>query len=61
MSDHAELMGDHYLLGKGGYHDQSQHTPLVIYDPRDGARGKKVAAFTEAVRCPPSISAISPT
>ena len=55
MSDHADLMGDHYLLGKGGYHDQSQHTPLVIYDPRGGARGKTVAAFTEAVDIYPTL------
>lgn len=54
-SDHAELMGDHYLLGKGGYHDQSQHTPLVIYDPRDGTRGKTVDAFTEAVDIYPTL------
>jgi arylsulfatase A-like enzyme len=54
-SDHAELMGDHYLLGKGGYHDQSQHTPLVIYDPRESARGKTVDAFTEAVDIYPTL------
>jgi arylsulfatase A-like enzyme len=54
-SDHAELMGDHYLLGKGGYHDQSQHTPLVIYDPRGGVRGKTVDAFTEAVDIYPTL------
>jgi arylsulfatase A-like enzyme len=54
-SDHAELMGDHYLLGKGGYHDQSQHTPLVIYDPRGDARGKSVDAITEAVDIYPTL------
>jgi arylsulfatase A-like enzyme len=54
-SDHAELMGDHYLLGKGGYHDQSQHTPLVIHDPRSGVRGTKVTAFTEAVDIYPTL------
>lgn len=54
-SDHAELMGDHYLLGKGGYHDQSQHIPLVIRDPRSADRGKRVAAFTEAVDIYPTI------
>lgn len=47
-SDHAELMGDHYTLGKGGYHDQSQHVPLVVYLP-GSAGGRKVEAFTEAV------------
>ena len=54
-SDHGELLGDHYLLGKGGYHDQSQHTPLVLYDPRSRTRGKTVAAFTEAVDIYPTL------
>jgi len=54
-SDHAELMGDHYLLGKGGYHDQSQHTPLIIRDPRASRRGNRVEAFTEAVDIYPTI------
>ena len=54
-SDHAELMGDHYLLGKGGYHDQSQHVPLVIHDPRSATRGTKVEAFTECVDMFPTL------
>ena len=54
-SDHAELLGDHYLLGKGGYHDQSQHVPLVIRDPRQPDRGRRVEAFTEAVDLYPTL------
>jgi arylsulfatase A-like enzyme len=54
-SDHAELMGDHYLLGKGGYHDQSQHVPLVIRDPLTRARGNVVEDFTEAVDLYPTL------
>ena len=54
-SDHAELMGDHYLLGKGGYHDQSQHVPLVIRDPLTRARGNIVEDFTEAVDLYPTL------
>jgi arylsulfatase A-like enzyme len=55
-SDHAEMMGDHYALGKGGYHDQSQHVPLVIRDPRRPARrGAAVAAFTEHVDLYPTL------
>ncbi len=54
-SDHAELLGDHYLLGKGGYHDQSQHVPLVIRDPRQTDRGRRVDAFTEAVDLYPTL------
>jgi arylsulfatase A-like enzyme len=55
MSDHAELMGDHYLLGKGGYHDQSQHVPLIIRSPDAGARGNTVDAFTEHVDIYPTL------
>lgn len=49
-SDHAETMGDHFLLGKGGFFDQSYHIPLIIRDPgRRKARGTRVDRFTEAV------------
>ncbi len=54
-SDHADLIGDHWLLGKGGYHDQSQHVPLVIRDPRAPARGNRVTAVTEAVDLYPTL------
>lgn len=46
-SDHAELMGDHRLFGKGGFHDGGYHIPLVARMP-GGARGVSVEAFTEA-------------
>jgi arylsulfatase A-like enzyme len=56
MSDHAEMMGDHWSLGKGGFFDQSYHVPLVIRDPRRiRARGKKTTAFTEAVDIIPTV------
>lgn len=32
-SDHGEQLGDHYLAGKIGYHDESFRIPLVIVDP----------------------------
>jgi arylsulfatase A-like enzyme len=54
-SDHAEMLGDHHALGKGGYFDQSQHIPLVIRDPRQGADGRKVTDFTEAVDIFPTL------
>jgi arylsulfatase A-like enzyme len=54
-SDHAELLGDHHTLGKGGFHDQSQHVPLVIHDPRSVVRGRVVEAFTEAVDLYPTL------
>ena len=56
-SDHAEMMGDHFALGKGGFYDGSQHIPLIIRDPRHPFRGK-VDAFTEAVDIFPTILAM---
>ncbi|MGE0420578.1 MAG: sulfatase-like hydrolase/transferase, partial [Acetobacteraceae bacterium] len=40
-SDHAEQLGDHHLMGKLGWFDQSYHLPLIIRDP-DGAKGRVV-------------------
>lgn len=55
-SDHAELMGDHFLLGKGGFFDQSYHIPLIVRDPRRaGASGVRVERFTEAVDVMPTL------
>ena len=55
-SDHAEMLGDHFALGKGGYFDQSQHIPLIIRDPNESTyRGKQVTAFTEAVDIFPTL------
>lgn len=50
MSDHAEMMGDHVSMGKGGFFDGSYHIPLIVRDPAmTASRGRKVDAFTEAV------------
>jgi len=57
-SDHGEEMGDHWLLGKGGYFDGSFHIPLIIRDPRaraDASRGLKVEAFSENVDVMPTL------
>ncbi|WP_461478468.1 alkaline phosphatase family protein [Mesorhizobium jarvisii] len=55
-SDHAEMMGDHYALGKGGYFDGSYHIPLIIRDPRHRkAAGSTVDRFTEAVDILPTL------
>jgi arylsulfatase A-like enzyme len=57
-SDHGEEMGDHWLLGKGGYFDGSYRIPLIVRDPRDsaaGSRGAKVRAFTEHVDIMPTL------
>jgi arylsulfatase A-like enzyme len=57
-SDHGEHIGDHWLLGKGGYFDASNHIPLIVRDPRPGAdagRGRVVQGFTESVDIMPTL------
>jgi arylsulfatase A-like enzyme len=57
-SDHAEMLGDHYVWGKEIYFDGSFHVPLVIRDPRaeaKRARGTRVTAFSEAIDVMPTI------
>jgi len=55
-SDHGEQLGDHWMMNKGGYFDQSYRIPLIVRDPRPGAaRGLKVERFTEAVDIMPTI------
>ncbi|WP_010102490.1 sulfatase-like hydrolase/transferase, partial [Verminephrobacter aporrectodeae] len=56
-SDHGEQLGDHHLLGKVGYFDQSYHIPMLVRDPSraaDGTRGTLVDHFTEAVDTMPT-------
>jgi len=56
-SDHGEQLGDHHLLGKMGYHDESFRVPLVIRDPAAVAtRGRIEDAFTEMVDILPTIA-----
>ncbi|MFQ5698737.1 MAG: alkaline phosphatase family protein [Myxococcota bacterium] len=57
-SDHGEQLGDHWMLAKGGYFDQSYHIPLIIRDPRpeaDTQRGREVDRFTENVDLMPTL------
>ncbi|MGF1630805.1 MAG: alkaline phosphatase family protein [Kiloniellaceae bacterium] len=55
-SDHGEMMGDHWTLGKFGYFDQAYHIPLIVRDPRHPEGfGGRVAAFTEAVDVVPTL------
>lgn len=55
-SDHAEMMGDHFMLGKGGFFDASYHIPLIIRDPgRTTVAGSSVDRFTEAVDIFPTL------
>lgn len=56
--DHGEQLGDHHLLGKIGYFDESYRIPMVIRDPRaaaNGARGSIVERFTETIDTMPTI------
>src|SRR5690606_16171014 len=54
--DHAEMMGDHFTLGKGGFFDGSYHVPLIVRDPRCGTgAGRQVDKFTEAVDIMPTL------
>jgi arylsulfatase A-like enzyme len=56
--DHGEQLGDHYLLGKLGYFDESFRIPLVIRDPSSaaaGSHGRIVDQFTETIDVMPTI------
>jgi arylsulfatase A-like enzyme len=57
-SDHGEQLGDHYLLGKLGFHDASFHVPLIVVDPSpeaDATRGSIVRGMTESIDILPTI------
>ena len=57
-SDHGEQLGDHHLLGKIGYFDESFHIPMVVRDPSpsaDATRGRLVQQFTETVDTLPTV------
>ena len=53
-SDHAEMMGDHWMLGKGGFHKGSYHMPLIIRAP-GGGRGETIDAFTSSADIFPTL------
>ena len=58
-SDHGEMMGDHRLLGKHGFYDQSYHIPLIVRDPvRPEGHGSVVDRFTEAVDVFPTLAGL---
>lgn len=55
-SDHAEMMGDHHMLGKGGWFDGSYHIPLIVKAPgHERAAGSTVDSFTAAVDIMPTL------
>jgi arylsulfatase A-like enzyme len=55
-SDHGEQLGDHHLLGKIGYFDESFRIPLVIRDPCQRTHAGRIEdSFTESVDVLPTI------
>jgi arylsulfatase A-like enzyme len=55
-SDHGEQLGDHRLLGKIGFHDESFRIPLVIVDPDAPEQAGRIeTAFTESIDLMPTM------
>jgi len=57
-SDHGEQLGDHWMMGKFSYYEQTYFIPLIIRDPgaeSDPGRGKTIDAFSESVDVMPTI------
>lgn len=57
-ADHGEMLGDHWLLEKLGWWDESYHVPLIVVDPRpeaDATRGTVVREVTESVDVMPTL------
>ena len=55
-SDHGEQLGDHWLVEKLGFFDQSYRIPLIIRWPQAEARsGRVIDAFTESVDILPTV------
>ncbi len=56
--DHGEQLGDHHLLGKIGYFDESFRIPMIVRDPRAEAgatRGSVVDRFSETIDMMPTV------
>lgn len=56
-SDHGEMAGDHWSLGKGGFFEGSYHVPLVIRDPAAATAGSYTDHFTSAADIFPTLAA----
>ena len=56
-SDHGEQLGDHWVVEKLAWFDQTYHVPLLVRDPRAPAEvaGRRVTAPTEHVDVVPTI------
>ncbi|CAN5701744.1 alkaline phosphatase family protein [soil metagenome] len=59
-ADHGEQLGDHWLVEKMGFFDQSYRIPLIIRSPAlIHEPGRVVDAFTEAVDIAPTLLDLS--
>ncbi len=57
-SDHGEQLGDHWMMSKFSYYEQTYYIPLIIRDPRatsDPRRGWTIDAFSENIDVMPTI------
>ena len=55
-SDHGEQLGDHWMVEKLGFFDQSYRVPLIIRWPdMAGSAGRTIDAFTENVDVLPTL------
>jgi len=54
-ADHGEQLGDHGLVQKAGWFEESHHIPLIWRDPRR-AGGHMVDRFTESVDVMPTLA-----
>jgi arylsulfatase A-like enzyme len=56
-ADHGEQLGDHGLIQKAGFFEQSYHIPCLVRDPRIPAtHGRVIEAFTENVDVFPTLA-----
>lgn len=56
VSDHGEQLGDHGLIGKGGFFEESYHVVGLARDPRPNARrGLVIERFTENIDVFPTL------
>ncbi len=57
-SDHGENLGDHYMLHKLGWFDQSYNVPLIVRGPGVSDAGRAVDTFTEHVDVLPTFCSL---
>jgi arylsulfatase A-like enzyme len=57
-ADHAEHLGDHYMVGKGQFYDGGMRIPWILRDPSaeaDDTRGQVIDEFVESIDSAPTI------